>query len=65
MISSQESKYRRARAGPEVFDLRRSLTEVYQDMVDTFDVSGPRDHRGGPAGLEVDFSDHQVLVVDQ
>jgi hypothetical protein len=36
-------------AGPEVFDLRRSLTEVYQDMVDSFVVmpSGPPRWSGG------------------
>ena len=37
------------RAGPKVFDLRRSLTEVYQDMVDSFVVmpSGPLRWSGG------------------
>jgi len=34
-------------------NLRRSLTEVYQDMVDTFWVSGLGDRRGGPAGFEI------------
>ena len=36
-------------AGPKVFDLRRSLTEVYQDMVDSFVVmpSGPPRWSGG------------------
>lgn len=30
--------HHRARARPKVFDLRRSLTQIYQDMVDTFHV---------------------------
>ncbi len=24
-----------------------------------------RDHRGGPAGFEVNFSDHQIVISDQ
>ena len=53
------------RAGRKLFDLRRSLTEVYQDMVDTFGVSGLGDHRGGAAGFKVDFSDDEITVDHQ